>query len=177
MIDRIMGVLKLDVATFEEIEHDQSALSEAAIIVAVVALLTGIGEGIGATNFVTAFLAALVWAFVGWIIWAAVTYFVGTSLFGGQADMGEMLRVLGYAQAPRVLGILSGIPCVGLIIGVIVWVWSLAAAFIAIRQGLDIDNIKALLTVAVGWLVVFIGSFVISLIMGGAAAGISALTG
>jgi hypothetical protein len=177
MIDRIMGVLRLDVATFEAIEADKSAITEAAIIVAVVALLSAIGQSIGAANFVTSFLATVVWAFVGWFLWAGVTYFVGTALFGGQADLGEMLRVLGYAQAPRILSVLTFIPCLGAIIGVIVWIWALLAAFIAVRQGLDIDNVKALLTVIVGWLVVFLGSALIGLLLGGVNLGLNALTG
>lgn len=177
MLDRIMGVLRLNVATFEEIEHDQSAISEAAIIVAVVALLSGIGQALAADTFITSFLATLVWAFVGWFLWAAVTYFVGTSLFGGQADMGEMLRVLGYAQAPQILRVLTFIPCIGFIIGIIVWLWSLAAAFIAVRQGLDVDNVKALLTVLIGWIVVVAGSILIGLFFGGVSLGLGTLTG
>ena len=45
-------------------------------------------------------------AVVGWIVWAATTSFIGTRLFKGTTDMGEMLRVLGFAQAPRVIGLI-----------------------------------------------------------------------
>ena len=48
MFNRIMGVFKLDVNTFEEIEHDESATSQAAIVVALVALLAVVGSGLGA---------------------------------------------------------------------------------------------------------------------------------
>jgi hypothetical protein len=66
---------------------------------------------------------------------------------------------LGFAQVPQVLGI---IPCVG-IIGAI---WALVTGFIAVRQGLDLDNTKAAITVVIGWLIVFVGS----LLIGGATA-------
>lgn len=49
MIQRILGVIKLDVNTFEEIETDANATSQAAIIVAIVSLLSGIGSGINAS--------------------------------------------------------------------------------------------------------------------------------
>jgi hypothetical protein len=153
----------LDVNTYEEIEHDENATSQAAIIVAIVALLNAIGSGIVASmtegSFITSFLLILVWTFIGWGIWAGVTYFIGTTFFGGRATMGEMLRVLGFAQVPQVLGI---IPCVG-IIGAI---WALVTGFIAVRQGLDLDNTKAAITVVIGWLIVFVGS----LLIGGATA-------
>jgi hypothetical protein len=43
MLQRIMGVFMLNADTFEEIEHDQSATGQAAIVVTIVALLSAIG--------------------------------------------------------------------------------------------------------------------------------------
>ena len=48
MIDRILGVFKLDADTFEQIEHDQSATTQAALVVLVVALAGIIGNLFGA---------------------------------------------------------------------------------------------------------------------------------
>ena len=169
MFDRIVGVFKLDVDTFEEIEADRTATSQAALVVLVVAVLAGIGSSVSALyvgdggtdiSSVGAFFQGFLGTFLGWIAWSAVTYLVGTSLFGGKADMGEMLRVIGFAYAPQMLGI---IPCIGGLIGA---VWTLIAGFVAVRQGLDLDNTKAFLTILVGffayvavWIVLaFLGS-------------------
>lgn len=181
MLNRIIGVLRLDVNTFEEIEHDKSATGQAAIIVAVVAVLTAIGSFFGvqtasavleqmqqqfgeagidptmaqfaAISPIGAALNAFISAFVGWLLWSVLTYLIGTNLFKGQATIGEMLRVLGFAQAPRLLGIFGFIPCLGAIIGIIAAFWSLVAGFIAVRQGLDIDNTKTAITVVLSWLI------------------------
>jgi hypothetical protein len=154
MLNRMLGVLKLDVFTFEEVEADTQATSQAVIIVLITALVAGIGSGFGASftgnSFLGNFITTLIGAFVGWLLWSVVSFFVGTALFGGQADLGQMLRVVGFAYTPQLLGI---IPCIGGVIGVI---WSLIAGFIAIRQGLDLDNIKAFLTVVVGFIAYFI---------------------
>ncbi|MBK8902621.1 MAG: YIP1 family protein [Anaerolineaceae bacterium] len=179
MLDRVIGVLKLDVNTYEAIEADESATSQAAIVVAVVAIVGGlIGGGISAAmggSFLGSFLSQLLSAFIGWFIWSGVTYFVGTSLFGGKATMGEMLRVLGFAQAPGILGI---IPVCGAFVG---WIWTLACTFIAIRQGLDLDNTKAALTAVIAFIAVVIMGFVITAILGAvglaAGAGMNALQG
>ena len=164
MINRIIGIFKLDVNTFEEIEHDETATTQAALVVAIVAVLTGIGSGIGASmskgNFLGSFFVSLVWAFVGWFLWSAVSYFIGTSLFGGKATLGEMLRVIGFAQAPQFLAI---IPCLGSVVG---GIWALIAGFIAIRQGLDLDNTKAFLTALIGFAVVVIGYIIIGSVFG-----------
>jgi hypothetical protein len=165
LMDRIIGVFKLDVATFEEIEADQSATSQAALVVLVIAIISGLGSGLGAnfmgTSFLGSFASSFISVFVGWLVWSAVTYFIGTSFFGGQADMGEMMRVLGFAYAPQALSI---IPCLGWLVGAI---WSLIAGFIAVRQGLDLDNTKAFLTIIVGFVAIVLISALLGLLFGG----------
>jgi hypothetical protein len=101
---------------------------------------------------------SLVWAFIGWFIWSAVTYFVGTSLFNGKATLDQMLRVISFAYAPDVLAI---IPCCGWIVG---WIWSLVAGFLAVRQRLDLDNINACATIVVGFILYVIGFAILSLL-------------
>jgi hypothetical protein len=165
MLARIIGVFKLNSQTFEEIEHNTSLTLPAALIVLIVALISGLGNGLfnglrgGDTTFVGGFISSLVSVILGWLIWSVVTWFVGTRMFKGQADIGEMLRVIGFAYSPMVLSI---IPCVGGIIGL---VWALAAGFIAVRQGLDLDNTKAFLTVVVGAVLYIILTVVLNLII------------
>jgi hypothetical protein len=165
-LNRVIGVFRLDARTFEEVEHDRGATGQAALIVAIVALVNSLSAGFlaetGAGSFLPAFISGLIWAFIGWLVWSALTYFIGVVLFRGRADLGEMLRVIGFASAPLVLGI---IPCIGGIVGVL---WMAAAVFIAVRQGLDLDGGRAFLTMVIGlifyifgylWLVVISGIF------------------
>ncbi len=152
MRDRLIGVFKLDVATFESIEHDEGATGQAALVVLIVAVMGGIGSAIGSSYMNDAttfgpFFSTVISVFAGWVIWSFLTFFIGTKFFGGEADMGEMLRVIGFAYAPQMLGI---IPCFGSLVGAI---WSLAAAFVGIRQGLDLSNGKTFLTIIVGFVV------------------------
>jgi hypothetical protein len=180
----MIGVLKLDVNTFEEIEHDPNATGQAAIIVALVAIVSAIGgffgvragsaamqqfgqqfEEFGGEAPFAAFaqvspvgvaINAFIGAFVAWVVWSLLTYLIGTNLFKGQATMGEMLRVLGFAQLPRLLNLFSFIPCVGVIISLVALVWSLVVGFIAVRQGLDLDNGQTAITVILSWLVALV---------------------
>jgi hypothetical protein len=92
-------------------------------------------------------------------LWSVVTWFVGTRFFGGVADVGEMLRVIGFAYLPMLFSI---IPCVGGFIGII---WTFAAGFIAIRQGLDLDNTKAFFTVVIGAVVYVLLVAVVNLVV------------
>lgn len=85
-------------------------------------------------------------AVIGWIVWAATTSFIGTRVFNGTTDLGEMLRVLGFAQAPRVIGLIP-------FLGPVAAVWVLVASVVAIREGLDFSTRRAIGTAVGGWLV------------------------
>jgi hypothetical protein len=162
MLARIIGVFKLDVATFEEIEHNQSLTLWATLIVVAVSVISGFGNAffnlIVNKSFIGGFFGAIFSTILGWLAWSVVTWFVGTRFFNGQADVGEMLRVIGFAYAPLVLSI---IPCIG---GVVGGVWAIIAGFIGIRQGLDLDNTKTLYTVAVGVVVYVILTIIVNVI-------------
>lgn len=166
MIDRILGVFKLDAQTFEKIEHDTSATGQAALVVAAAAVASTIGSSFGGEFSGLLLIGSLIGPFIGWGIWSALTLAIGTNLFEGKADMGEMLRVIGFAYAPQMLSI---IPCVGALIG---GIWSLVAAFIAVRQGLDLDNVKTAITVGIGF-VVYIVLMTIFAIFAGVSAGLA----
>ena len=108
-------------------------------------------------------IGGLIGALLSWVIWAGLTYFIGDKVFGGTATWGELLRTLGFAQAPRVLLVFGIIPVFGWLVWVAVAIWVLVAGIIAIRQALDFSTQKALLTALIGWVIVM----VISALLGG----------
>lgn len=175
MLYRIRGVLSLDTDTFNEIEHDPSALVQALLVVIVSSLLAAIGGGFGqvlfgvgigvdsSTNF--RFLAIAGWAIVAWILWSVLTYFIGTRFFNGEATIGEMMRVIGFAYAPLAIQVFSFIPIVGIFFVLGAAVWSIAAVFIAIREGLDVSSGNAFWTAAIGGVLYLIGMGIILAIL------------
>jgi hypothetical protein len=181
MFNRVTRAAMLDVNLYEEVEADTSLNQEALIVVILVSVLSGIGgflQGVFNGDIGAALLALVVGVVLGvvsYYIWAYVTYFVGTNLFGGTADAGELLRVLGYASGPRVLGVLGFIPCVGGLAGIVGAIWALVAGVIAVREALDFDTTKAVLTVIIGWVIVFAISIVVGLVFGIGAVGLGAL--
>ena len=182
MIDRMIRAVKLDVDFYNEAEADTSLNQEALLIVVIVSVAGGIGSLIGGLfsgDFGAALLGAvlaIVLGVVNYYIWSYVTYFVGTNLFDGTADAGEMLRVLGYAHTPRLLSLLSFIPCVGPILSLAGAVLSLVAAVIAVREALDFDTGKAVITCLIGWVVILVISVVLGMILGVGAIGVGAVT-
>ena len=144
---RMMGAATLDIDTYEEVEHDQNATMQAATVVVLVALCQAAG-GWDLGPFSAARLALVELA--SWFTWAGVTYLVGEKIFEGEATWGELLRTLGFAKAPGVLYVFGVVPLFGLGVTLVVGIWMLVTAFVAIRQALDIGNGKTFLTVLVG---------------------------
>jgi hypothetical protein len=155
--DRMMRAAKLDSQVYEEVEHDLSATNQALTVVVVVAVASGIGHALGQVlggqpgAALGGFIAGLVTAVLGWAIWAGLAYFIGTKLFGGVATYGELLRTIGFANSPGVLNILNFIPFLGGLISLLVGLWILMTTIVAMRQALDFDTGKALLTAIVGF--------------------------
>ena len=144
------GAAMLDVATYEEVEHNADLTTQAAIVVLIAAVARGIG---GFSQGENGIIVGVVAALFSWLVWAGITYLIGDKLLKGTATWGELLRTLGYAQAPAVLLILGLVPVLGGIVGAIVGIWLLVTGIVAIRQALDFDTGKAILTAFLGWLV------------------------
>lgn len=157
--ERMIGAATLDVPTYEEVEHDLTATGQAAAVVGLAAVAGAIGAvGAGSTGMI----GAVVSAFVGWILWSFATLFIGTRVFKGTADMGEMLRTIGFAQAAGILMILGIIPILGWLARPAATIWMLVCGIVAIRQALDFDTGKAVGTALIGWLLFAALSFLVS---------------
>jgi hypothetical protein len=163
IFDRMKGAAMLDVPTYEEVEADTTATSQAAAVVGIVAVAAAIG---GAREGSGGIIAGLISAFCGWLIVAGLTYVVGTRVFKGTATWGELLRTLGFAQSPGVLYVLGIIPFVGGLARFAAAIWILVASIIAIRQALDFDTGKAVLTAVVSWLVVIVVMVIVGTVLG-----------
>lgn len=183
LIPGILRAIKLDSSFYEEVESDSSYDSDALIVVVVASLLGAFGALLRLAfsgNFLQAILAFIVSAavaLVGFFLWVWVATFVGTKMFGGTGQFGNVKRALGFAYAPQFLNVLAFIPCLGGIIGLIAWLLSIVAGVIALRQSLNQDTTKALLTALVSAIVVFIITAIITGIFAAIGIGGAAMMG
>lgn len=168
MTDRMVRAAKLDIGVYEEVETDTSATTQALWVVVITALLDGLGLALGAilldgqaAGFIGGLVAGTASAILGWIIWAWLTYFIGTQLFHGTATPGEMLGTIGFAQTPRALNVFGFIPVLGGVLRFAVAIWVLIAGVVAIREALDVTTGKAIATALSGWLVMLIVTAII----------------
>jgi hypothetical protein len=162
LTERMLGAARLQVSTYEEVEHDTSATAQAALVVVIVSIATGIGS-LGSGGLI-GLIYGVVFGIVGWAMWAGVTYFVGTRILPTpetEADWGQLARTLGFAQSPGVLKVLGVIPFIGGFIFLGVTIWQLITMVVAVRQALDYTSTgRAVGVVLIGFIPYLVLTFI-----------------
>ena len=149
LVRRMKGAALLDVATYEEVEHDEEATLQALAVVAMAA----VARAIGGLQLGPLYMLRLAGSeVVGWLVFAGLAYLVGSKLFDGRATWGEVLRTMGFAHTPALLVALAFVPLFGWLVETVVVFWVLWASVVALRQALDVSTGRAVVTGIIAWL-------------------------
>lgn len=136
----------LDLDFYNEAEVDRSLTGQATVIVVVATAFGGVGSAIAQedASVIAGVVGGVIAGVIGWLLWSLASWLIGTRVFDGDATFGAMVRVIGFAFAPFVIGVIPwlGFPAA---------IWVFIATIVAFREGLDISTARALGTMAVGW--------------------------
>jgi hypothetical protein len=173
MLDRIMGVITLKAPVYRQIAEDKSDTTNAAIIVAIVTLISGFFSGLvsidpatgnSSVSIVGAILGAILGVIFGLIAWAVsswVLQFIAKQL-GGKTDTGEMLRVTGYVQVfglvsvLNILALAGPLACISGLMGFVVAILRLIGYVIGVREAAEFTTTNAIITAVIAAIVQFI---------------------
>lgn len=141
LTERMVGAMKADVKTFQEIEADPNAMGQAitVIVIAGVAALIGNVFRSGISGGIMALIASL----IGYAVWSLLVVVIGTKIMPEpttKADFNEAFRVIGFTAAPGVFKVLAIIPFLGAVISFFIGIWMLVIGVIAVREVLDYSN-------------------------------------
>jgi hypothetical protein len=158
--DRIIKSALLDPKIYEEVEADKESMGQAATVVILSSIAAGIGTIGTSTGVIASVVFATVAALIGWLVWAFLTFYIGTKLMPEpetKSDYGELLRTIGFASSPGLIRVLGIIPWIGTIVFAIGGVWMLVAMVIAVRQALDYNStLRAVGVCVIGWIIQFV---------------------
>jgi len=147
--------MKLEPELYEEVEADRTANGQAILTVVLSSLAAGVSGAVSGSY--KGLLLHTGVALLGWVVWAFLSYIIGSKLLPEpqtKADMGELLRCTGFSSAPGLLQVFGFLPGLGAPIRFVVSIWMLAAFVLAVRQALDYTSTwRALGVCAIGWLV------------------------
>lgn len=157
---RFIGAALLRRETYEDVEADRTALGGAIVIVLLSAFAAGIGS-FGLTAGRPVVLAVItVLALVVWALWAFLAYEIGARLMptsATKADVGQLLRTIGFASAPGILRVFGIIPGATTAVFVATELWMLMAMIVAIRQALDYTSTaRAVVVCGLGWVLAIV---------------------
>jgi hypothetical protein len=152
---RVLRAARLEPAVYEEVEHDRTATGQALAVV----VLSGLAAAIGGLGSVRpgALVAGTLLAVLGWAVWAGLCLVIGGRLFPEaqtRTDMGELLRVLGFAAAPGIAQVLGVLAPFRTPVLVVTQAWTIVAMVVGVRQALDYrSTARALGVCLAAWIV------------------------
>jgi len=157
--ERMIGAMRADVKTFQEIEADPSALTQAVTVIVIAAVASFIGN-IWRSGVMFGIMSMVI-TLISYALWTFVIVLVGTKLMpepSTKADFQEGFRVIGFTASPGVFNVLAIIPFLGPVISFAIWLWMLVIGVIAVREVLDYSNtgraiIVCLIAAVVCWVV------------------------
>jgi hypothetical protein len=132
---RMLGVIKLDPTSFEEIAADPSSYGHSIWAMAIFAVATAFGffGMVGATAVNIALIATM----LAWYAWAFSVFYIGTHFFRADklnVDRKTVLRVVAFACAPGIIRLFGIIPQSTIILLIVTSVWILTAAVLGLKK-------------------------------------------
>lgn len=167
-VDRIRGILSLNPATFRDVEEDMDATGQAALTVVLAAFASGIGALLS-RDLIPNALGIGVSSILQWIVFSLVAYFVGSTIFSTprtSVTPGQVMRTMGFAQAPKFLLIVGFIPLFGWIVALVALIWFVVASIYALREAFEFDTGRAVGTGVVALIGIIILDIGLSVIFG-----------
>jgi hypothetical protein len=164
--DRLVAAIRLDATVFDEVEHDEEAIGQAAAVI----VLASIAQGLGAIQapsipvLLGGLIGVTVAGILGWVVGSALIWLIGVKLMGCTADYGEVLRTMGFASAPKILLLIGVLPlgAAAYLLGFLVLVLTTVASVLAVRQALDVTTGRAIVVC----IVAMVASFLIAATLG-----------
>lgn len=172
LTSRLTRLARLDTSVFAEIKDDPAALVPSVITAVGATVLFGLGGwlwwsfadfGDKGKMFLQSVILGSIFSLALWVVWLLVVYAVLTQVFREQADVQQLLRVMGLAAAPLAVGILMFIPKVDLGIALAAVALTFGLTNIAIQSVTPADPAKVLVANAAG---LAVWAIVLSLLVG-----------
>ncbi len=160
LIGLVRDTLLLQPGTTELLRLGGSALRLAFYVLLAAGLSEAVGESVvlfvnrvSPRRFaISLLISAFIFAF-GYLFFALSVYLLARYALRIDAPFSFVAGIVALGQAPRLFGYLAFIPYLGLPISVLLWTWSVVTTIVGVAEGLRLAPLEALLTVALGALI------------------------
>jgi hypothetical protein len=159
-LGRAIRALVLDRSAYQEVVQDAAMTGPALLIALVASILVSVVQADGLN----------LWMALGdiglWLLSVLVVTIAGR-LLGGTGDFATTLRGMGFARSVFVLGLLAFFPVIAPLAGFLVLVLAFFAAWMGASQAHELRGWRSLLLPVLAVVVLFVGSFVLEVLVAG----------
>ncbi len=174
LMDRIIGAFTFRKDVYADVERDTTFTTTAWLIVAIVAFLNQLGSfaNTDIVGWLVGTVVGTIFTLIGFAVAAFIISWVGKAVFNADVTFDEVVRTLGLAYVWNIvglLGILGLIPGLGCLVGPVVFIGAilgLVAWLFAAKEALDLEWLQTIVTVFLGWVVLFIITALTGVILG-----------
>jgi hypothetical protein len=151
----MLRAARCDPSLYREVRDDADAIPQALGVVAIAALSNGIGVALaallaGSSSAAVLLVRGVLGELLTWLAWWLVTFVFATRVLACQSAPTQVLRGLGFAQSPGILLFVRFVPGYGGILNNLIDIWRVIAGYFAVRESLELDPARAVLTLLVG---------------------------
>jgi len=189
LTNRIIGAFIFRKGVYAEVEKDTTFTGTAWILVIVFSFLNQLGSYASEDFLDWVISTGIGWltAVIAFAVAAAVINWVGRKIYNAEVTFDELIRTMGLASVWNVVGVLgvlgtfsTALACLlgpAMIAG---WIALVIAWFVAVKEALDLDWGKTIITVIIGfipWVIIMILTGVILTLLDLTATGFGNLIG
>lgn len=155
----LQSALTLKGNFYEQVQTTPQHQHLALLVVVLASMSHGLGSlailSLNQTSLPLLLLLALldgVLILAGYFLWTLAIFKIGQKLKPIDPGYEDLLGPIGFAYTPQIFNFLTLIPLLGRPMELVLAAWSLLAAIVAIRQGLDISTGKATAICLLTWI-------------------------
>ena len=162
MFRRILGALRLNSDTYEDVANDHGAIYQALFIVVISSVGVAAGELLLDRDKESLWVLTLAipLGMIAWAIWVLCVRMVGNAIFDiadSRAYWGRLFRTTGFALSPGVLYLFISLPFIGDVIHFVAPLWTLLCMIFAVRPGTDYKStLRALMVIVLALIPLYV---------------------
>ncbi len=175
LTDRIMGAFTFRQGIYAEVENDTTFTTTAWVLVVVIGFLNQLGTRVfeQPIRWLLGAVIGTIFAALGFAVAAFIINWVGRTVFNAEVTFEELVRTLGLAYVWNIVGVTGALVAFSLTLSCVTWparflawILGLIAWFMAAREALDLEWVETIVTVIMGWIVMFAITLASGIVLG-----------
>ncbi len=163
IVNRVIRLARFDTTVFDEVRDDTQELIPALIVLAVSALLAGLGAALhwaivpGAfldgldNNWVNNFILGSIFFAVMYVVAGLVVYVVMAQMYRVTADVQSLLRTMGYGSIPFAASVLMFVPVLWPLFAIVPLALLFVMMIYAVQSATNADSTQVVISSTIGF--------------------------